>query len=40
MRGSIALAAAAGCALCGCSLAPHYQRPATPAPAASYQELG
>ena len=40
MRFSIAVAVAAGGALAGCSLAPHYQRPATPAPAASYGELG
>lgn len=40
MRRAARLAFAAGCALSGCSLAPHYERPATPAPAASYQELG
>jgi NodT family efflux transporter outer membrane factor (OMF) lipoprotein len=34
-----ALALGLGCAAAGCSLAPHYQRPATPAPA-SYRELG
>jgi outer membrane protein, multidrug efflux system len=36
----IAVAVAAGCALCACSLAPRYQRPATEAPPASYRELG
>lgn len=39
MRVVRGLAVALGCALGGCSLAPHYRRPATPAPAASYQEL-
>jgi len=40
MRKDARLLLAAGCVLGGCSLAPHYQRPATPAPAASYGELG
>src|SRR5262245_1650577 len=40
MRTGACLALAVGCALGACSLAPHYQRPATPAPPASYQELG
>lgn len=40
MRFSIAVALAAGGALAGCSLAPRYQRPSTPAPAAVYGELG
>lgn len=40
MRAPARFALAAGCVLGGCSLAPHYQRPATPAPAASYGELG
>jgi NodT family efflux transporter outer membrane factor (OMF) lipoprotein len=40
MRVLIAVAAAAGCALAACSLAPRYQRPATPAPPATYRELG
>ncbi len=40
MRRAACVAFAAGCALSGCSLAPHYERPPTPPPAASYQELG
>ncbi|MDE2138820.1 MAG: TolC family protein, partial [Gammaproteobacteria bacterium] len=40
MRLSLGLAVAVGCALGGCSLAPRYQRPSTPAPAPAYQELG
>ena len=40
MRAAACLALAAGCALGGCSLAPHYQRPATPVPPDSYKELG
>ena len=40
MRAAACLALAAGCALGGCSLAPHYQRPATPVPPESYKELG
>ncbi|HEY2275279.1 MAG TPA: efflux transporter outer membrane subunit [Steroidobacteraceae bacterium] len=40
MRAGTRLALALGCVLGGCSLAPHYQRPATPAPAAFYGELG
>src|SRR5215472_15745541 len=40
MRARVRLALALGCAVSGCSLAPHYQRPATPAPAPSYAELG
>ncbi len=39
MRLCIGLAVALGCALAGCSLAPRYQQPATPAPAGAYQEL-
>jgi NodT family efflux transporter outer membrane factor (OMF) lipoprotein len=39
MRATVALAIAAGCALAACSLAPHYQRPATEAPAETYKEL-
>ena len=39
MRATVGLAVAAGCALAACSLAPHYQRPATEAPAAAYKEL-
>jgi NodT family efflux transporter outer membrane factor (OMF) lipoprotein len=40
MRSGARFALAVGCVLGGCSLAPHYQRPVTPAPAASYGELG
>jgi NodT family efflux transporter outer membrane factor (OMF) lipoprotein len=40
MHAGARLAVAVGCALGGCSLAPHYQRPATPPPADSYQERG
>ena len=40
MRAGTRFALAVGCALGGCSLAPHYQRPATPTPAAFYGELG
>jgi NodT family efflux transporter outer membrane factor (OMF) lipoprotein len=40
MRALARLAVAAGCALAGCSLAPHYQRPATAPAGATYQELG
>lgn len=40
LRQGARLALAVGCALGGCSLAPHYQRPSTPAPAPSYAELG
>jgi len=40
MRAAACLALAAGCALGGCSLAPNYQRPATPVPPDSYKELG
>lgn len=40
MRIPIAVAVAAGCVLGACSLAPRYQRPATPPPAVAYKELG
>jgi outer membrane protein, multidrug efflux system len=40
MRGAACCALAVGCALGGCSLAPHYQRPATPPPPSAYQESG
>ena len=40
MRGAACCALALGSALGGCSLAPHYQRPATPPPPSSYQESG
>jgi NodT family efflux transporter outer membrane factor (OMF) lipoprotein len=40
MRALAGLAVAAGCTLAGCSLAPHYQRPATAPPGATYKELG
>lgn len=40
MRAGARLALAVGCVLGGCTLAPRYQRPATPAPAPSYAELG
>ena len=40
MRAGAGLALALASALGGCSLAPHYQRPATPAPGDSYKELG
>jgi NodT family efflux transporter outer membrane factor (OMF) lipoprotein len=39
MRATVGLAIAAACALTACSLAPHYQRPATETPADAYKEL-
>ena len=35
-----ALAVALSCTLAGCSLAPHYERPATPTPPPAYKEAG
>ncbi|HXY97735.1 MAG TPA: efflux transporter outer membrane subunit [Steroidobacteraceae bacterium] len=40
MRTGARFTLALSCVLGGCSLAPHYQRPATPAPAAAYGEPG
>ncbi|HXZ59626.1 MAG TPA: efflux transporter outer membrane subunit [Steroidobacteraceae bacterium] len=40
MRAASRLALVLACGLGGCSLAPHYERPATPPPGASYTELG
>ncbi len=39
MRSRVGPAVAASCVLAACSLAPHYQRPATETPAAAYREL-
>ena len=40
MRTQARLVLLAGCALAGCSFAPHYERPASPAPGDAYKELG
>lgn len=40
MKSAVAAAAAITLAVAGCSLAPHYERPAMPPPPASYKEAG